>query len=76
MPLIVVPTASWKERRTVKYVDAKGRSHNAIQTAAPVSGVATLKIPEYNGTAARVLASIPTATAQKGTNATGKYHLR
>jgi hypothetical protein len=76
MPLITVPTPNWKKRRTVSYRDTNGKAHNAVQTQAPSSGVATLKIFEYNGTTARVLANISTATARKGANSTGKYHLR
>lgn len=73
MPLIQAVTPQWKKRRTLKYIDANGKSHNTVQTAAPASGVASIKVAEYLGTTARTLTGITSATVP---HQTGKYHLR
>jgi hypothetical protein len=76
MPLITAAVPDWKKRKTVSYRDAKGNFKNMLMTAAPSGGAVTVRYPFYLGTSARVLASIPVATALKGANSVGKYHIR
>lgn len=69
MPLVAAITPNWKKRRTVRYRDANGKSHNCVIAAAPSSGVVSLRISETH----QNLTSIALATTS---HTTGAYHNR